>query len=207
MKKLSAFLAALASIGGGALYIFRSKRTPARSRVLNEEEARAAFGMRAEFAENLILEGNGSTSLSYREALAIAYWSSYCVGGNDCPEGEYDNDCTHFCCHGLKAGGVRIKQPTADCPSDLGVRVNDLAESFANSVPKYANVVQLARHEDTKRGDFCFIPGWFGLKKEHVMVLASTATFAGARVWAHTSHRCSDYVEFEGEDCVYYRIG
>jgi hypothetical protein len=99
-----------------------------------------------------------------------------------------------------------VKLPSADCASGLCIRVNDLAASFATSTGRYSNVKQLTSHGETRAGDFCFIPKWFGLRKEHAMVLAASATPNGAPVYAHTKPHCGEYVDFEGEDCIYYRI-
>jgi hypothetical protein len=106
----------------------------------------------------------------------------------------------------MNKSGVFVKLPSADCASGLCTLVNDLAASFSASCSRYSNIKQLENHAGTREGDYCFIPSWFGLAKEHVMVLASTATPTGASVYAHTNSRCGEFVNFEGEDCIYYRI-
>lgn len=179
------------------------------SKVLNEAEAEAAFRSPKNLVAELVLVnsvGGQPRRLSYDQAEALKYWDTFCAGGNDCPNNSYPLDCTHFCCHGLAKGDVKIKQPSHTCDSYLGTRVNDLAASFYNSLSAYDNVKQIQSHAATKKGDFCFIPGWFGLSKDHVMILNGTAVATGAPVWGHTSNRCGTFVNFEGEDCVYYRI-
>jgi len=148
-------------------------------------------------------------SLPYDDTKVFTYAQTYCGGGNDCPDGNggsFELDCTHFICHCLAATGVQVTDPTAKCSKGLCIRVNDLAAAISNSVKKYSNVKQLKQHSDTKKGDLCFIPSWFGLRKEHAMLLAGTATAQGAKVYAHTNNRCGTDVVFEGAECVYYRI-
>ncbi|HYG34739.1 MAG TPA: hypothetical protein VEC99_08150 [Clostridia bacterium] len=146
--------------------------------------------------------------LRYDWAPVKAYLKEHCKPAtNNCPDNVFDLDCTHFVCHAMNKAGVFVKSPSASCTSGLCIRVNDLAASFAASVGKYANVVQIENHAETKEGDFCFIPSWFHLSKDHAMVLADTASALGARVYAHTAARCGDeVVSFDGQGCVYYRI-
>ena len=80
--------------------------------------------------------------LPFNSAAAFSYASEYCSAGNDCPDGTFDLDCTHFLCHCLKAGGVKVSKPEASCSSSLCIRVNDLAAALANTVGKYSNVTQ-----------------------------------------------------------------
>jgi hypothetical protein len=145
-------------------------------------------------------------TLPYNSAQVFAYAQNYCGGGNDCPDSQFPLDCTHFMCHCLNATGVAVTNPSAQCQRGLCIRVNDLAAAFSNSVGQFTNVKRVGSHSETRRGDFCFIPSWFGLSKEHVMLLAGTATSTGASVYAHTNNRCGNRVEFEGADCSYYRI-
>lgn len=144
--------------------------------------------------------------LPYDSSKAMAYGRTWCEGGNDCTDGSFDNDCTHFMCHCLNAGGVKVPNPSATCSSGLCIRVNDLAAAMSNAVSQYSNVKRLDDHSQSRQGDFCFIPSWFGLRKEHVMMLADVADPTGAKVIAHTNNRCGEFVSFEGADCVYYRI-
>lgn len=145
--------------------------------------------------------------LRYTWAPVKTYLQAHCKPPtNQCPDDVFALDCTHFVCHALNKAGVFVKLPSADCASGLCVRVNDLAASFSESTSRYSNVKQLGSHSQTREGDFCFIPGWFGLSKEHAMVLADQASPAGAKVYAHTNPHCGENVSFEGEDCAYYRI-
>lgn len=144
--------------------------------------------------------------LPYKAAKVFDYARTYCRGGNDCPDDTFANDCTHFLAHCLNATGVAITNASAKCAKGLAIRVNDLAAALSNSVAKFSNVTQIASHAGTLRGDYCFIPGWFGLTKTHGMLLSSTASSTGASVYAHTNDRCGETVLFEGEACVYYRI-
>ncbi|ACA15975.1 hypothetical protein M446_1469 [Methylobacterium sp. 4-46] len=159
--------------------------------------------------ENLVLVARNPLPerLRYSWPPVKAYLASNCSPPtNDCPDNVFSLDCTHFVAHALNKSGVFVKVPSADCASGLCIRVNDLAAAFHNSVEEYLNVTQIRSHQETREGDFCFIPSWFGLSKEHAMVLHSPATPRGARVYAHTNSRCGDYVSFEGQSCVYYRI-
>jgi hypothetical protein len=144
--------------------------------------------------------------LPYKSANVFAYAQNFCGGGNDCPDGSFPLDCTHFICHCLAASPVYVTNPSAKCQRGLCIRVNDLATAFANAVGAFTNVKRIGSHAETRRGDFCFIPSWFGLSKEHVMMLAGTADPKGAPVYAHTNNRCGTFVPFEGADCAYYRI-
>ena len=80
------------------------------------------------------------------------------------------------------------------------------SEAFYNSASQFENVSQIGSHSSTRRGDYCFIPGWFSLSKTHVMLLGDRATSTGAKVYAHTNNRCGEFVNFEGKACVSYRI-
>ena len=144
--------------------------------------------------------------LPYNSAQVFSYAQNYCSGGNDCPDSSFPLDCTHFMCHCLAATGVGVTNPTAHCQRGLCIRVDDLAAAFANSVGMFSNVLRISSHAQTRRGDYCFIPSWFGLSKEHVMLLANTASPQVASVYAHTNNRCGEFVSFEGVDCAYYRI-
>lgn len=161
--------------------------------------------------KSVVLEGAVREALTgnlpFKLAKAFDYAVVHCRGGNDCPDGSFELDCTHFLCHCLHAAGVKVSQPGAECARKLCIRANDLAAALHNSVGKYTNVQQIGSHAATKRGDICFIPSWFGLSKVHAMLLAGTATAEGAAVYGHTSNRCSELVQFEGAACAYYRIG
>jgi hypothetical protein len=144
--------------------------------------------------------------LPYNSAKVFTYAQSFCSAGNDCPDGSFSLDCTHFLCHALFATGLKVTNPTAKCQRALCIRVNDLATAFNNTVGKFSNVKRVGSHAETRRGDFCFIPSWFGLSKEHGMLLSAQASGTGASVYAHTNNRCGQFVNFEGAACVYYRI-
>ena len=144
--------------------------------------------------------------LPYNSAKVFGYAQNFCGGGNDCPDGSFALDCTHFLCHSLFATGLKVTNPTAKCQRGLCIRVNDLAAAFNNTVGKFSNVKRIGSHAETRKGDFCFIPSWFGLSKEHGMLLAAQASGTGASVYAHTNNRCGHVVNFEGAACVYYRI-
>jgi hypothetical protein len=145
-------------------------------------------------------------ALPYSSAKVFSYAQSWCGGGNDCPDRSFPLDCTHFLCHCLAATGLVVTNPSAKCQKGLCIRVNDLAAAFNNTVGQFSNVKRINSHSDTRRGDFYFIPSWFGLSKEHGMLLASQAAPSGAMVYAHTNNRCGALVSFEGASCVYYRI-
>jgi hypothetical protein len=181
-----------------------------KSKVLNARETRDLFTkLKILDEQNLILVSRGGADdrLNYDWALSKQYLMSNCSPEtNNCPDNVFDEDCTHFVSHAMNHGNVFVRLPTAECQSGLCIRVNDLAASFHASASKYPNVHQLTSHADTQEGDFCFIPGWFGLKKTHAMVLAGPASESGAPVWAHTNAHCGDAADFEGQDCIYYRI-
>lgn len=180
------------------------------SRVLSVVEAEKVFRpVDVAADEGLILVARDPIPgrLRFAPRRFMEYLKQHCrPPTNDCADNVFLLDCTHFVCHALSRGGVFVKLPSVSCASAMCVRVNELAASFAAAVPAYGNVKHIGSHAETQSGDFCFIPKWFGLSKEHAMVLASTATPLGAKVFAHTNARCGDQVEFEGAECVYYRI-
>ncbi len=155
--------------------------------------------------DELLAKANGER-LPYQSSKVFTYAKNFCVGGNDCPDGSFPKDCTHFICHALFATNVYVTDLTHKCAKDLCTRVIELAAAFNNVESSYDNVKRITSHDATRRGDFCFVPKWFGLSKEHAMLLAGTASNQGAKVFAHTNNRCGEYVPFEGADCVYYRI-
>ncbi|MDE9451507.1 hypothetical protein J3R80_13620 [Aliiroseovarius sp. Z3] len=171
------------------------------------EERRRDFGMESAVGLVLVARSPVKDKLRYDTSKTNAYLTEYCgVKDNDCPDSAFDLDCTHFVCHALNKTGVFVQLPSTSCDSGLCIRVNDLAESFLASTKRYSNVSVVDSHSKTRSGDFCFIPGWFGLSKNHVMVLSDTASSTGAKVYGHTNERCGEFAEFEGEDCIYYRI-
>jgi hypothetical protein len=180
------------------------------SRVLSVEEVRKIHAASpTPLGADLILVSRtpAGNALGYSWNPVKQYLAANCrPEQNDCASGVFPSDCTHFICHALNKAGVFVKIPSADCMSGLCIRVNELAESFFNSTNKYPNVQQLSSHLETKEGDFCFIPSWFGLGKNHAIVLAETATETGGKVWGHTNARCVESVAFDGQDCIYYRI-
>jgi hypothetical protein len=143
--------------------------------------------------------------LRFSSQKLFAYAERYCGGGNSCPDPDFDNDCTHFMCHAIKAAGLRVSRPTAVCKSGLCIRVGDLAVTFDSAAKLHPNVHKFD-YSQARRGDFCFVPKWFHLRKEHVMLLAGPLGPAGAPVFAHTNNRCGQPVDFDTKDCVYYRI-
>lgn len=145
-------------------------------------------------------------TLPYNAAKVLDYMKAHCGRGNDCPDPDFQADCTHFMCHGLWATRVRVSEPEAVCATNLAIRVNELAAAFHNADAAYTNVSRIKRLEDTRAGDYCFVVSWFGLSKDHVMLLASRADAKGANVYVHTSNRCGTRVEFDATDCVFYRI-
>jgi hypothetical protein len=180
------------------------------SKVLNQDILSILIESEEEYLSSLFLTAHELLStadtLPYNSSKVFSYAQNYCGGGNDCPNGSFPLDCTHFLCHSLHATGVTVTNPSHKCARGLCTRVNDLAATFNNSVGKFNNVKRLGSHAETRRGDFCFIPSWFGLSKEHGMLLAGPASPDGAMVYAHTNNRCGTRVNFEGASCVYYRI-
>ena len=180
------------------------------SRVVTPEDTAWLFerlGIKA--APDLVLVAREPLmgKLRYRWSPVKTYLQQNCnPEENACLDKVFELDCTHFVCHALNKSDVYVKIPSVNCQSNLCIRVNDLAASFFTSTQRYSNVTQLSTHAQTREGDYCFIPGWFGIDKDHVMVLAGPATATGASVWGHTNARCDQLVAFDGEDCIYYRI-
>jgi hypothetical protein len=158
------------------------------------------------------IEKSDLPTLPFSLEPLFAYVENYCHGGNDCPDGQFDSDCTHFLCHALATGGLQISNTSASCRSGLCIRVNDFAAAFDNATRTYTNVHKLAGYEVARRGDFCFIPSWFPLRKDHAMFLAAppqqdaNPQATGAAVYAHTNSHCGEFNVFDVTACVYYRI-
>jgi hypothetical protein len=173
-----------------------------------EEVLSTELGVRA--TELLLIPRDGSDvqSLSFDWPRAKQYYVEYCPqgGGNDCPDNEFPSDCTHFVGHGLSKTAIIVNLPSVTCTNGVCIRVAELAAAFKNSVNKYSNVKKIANFADTKVGDFCFVVSWFGLSKDHVMVLADTINASGGKVWGHTNARCAQKVDLSGETLVVYRI-
>lgn len=153
--------------------------------------------------------GSPGSSLPYDQDAAWKYYSDYCSHGNECTsggDGEFQLDCTHFVCHGLHKGNIKVNSPEAVCDTDLCIRVAELAAAFKNSVGRYTNVTRVPSFSQTKRGDFCFIVSWFGYSKDHAMVAGATVGENGGRVWGHTSHRCDTNTSWAGQTLIFYRI-
>lgn len=150
--------------------------------------------------------GQPSDTLALNWPSARTYYEQHCRKGNDCPNHEYALDCTHFVCHGLASGGVKLENPTATCDSGFGIRVADLAAAFKNATNRYSNVIRVNNFSETKSGDFCFVVSWFGLSKDHAMVAADRVTHKDGKVWGHTYSRCGEKATWEGETLVIYRI-
>lgn len=180
------------------------------SQVLNKQAALELLLNKNFSLDELVLVSRNplADKLRYSWSHVKAYLAEHCKPAtNDCEDNVFDSDCTHFVCHALNKAGVFVKLPSETCRSGLCIRVNDLAASFAVSIGKYSNVIQIESHATTREGDFCFIPSWFHLSKDHVMVLSDTATESGAPVYAHSAPRCgNEIVSFDGQACIYYRI-
>ncbi len=139
---------------------------------------------------------------------AKEYYTSYCAqgSGNDCPDGVFDLDCTHFVCHGLSKTQIIVNLPSVTCTNGVCIRVAELAAAFKNSVNKYSNVSRVSDLTQSREGDFCFVVSWFGLSKDHAMILADTITANGGRVYGHTNYRCRQKVDLSDQTIVVYRI-
>lgn len=180
------------------------------SRVLSFEEMREVlnkFG-KPRLDPTLVARRPLPGKLRYSSAPVQTYLEQFCdVQGNDCPDGYFEKDCTHFMCHALNQGEVLVQQPSATCSLNLCIRVEDLAASFHNSVGRYSNVKQITSHSNTRAGDFCFLVDldWWP-DKDHAMVLAGKATSTGASVFGHSNERCGTRVPFNGMAAAYYRI-
>lgn len=152
--------------------------------------------------------------LTYKAKDAFSYAEKWCTDGNDCPSGQFhdpnNTDCTHFISHILKAGGVTAPGVGAKCESGLCIRVKELAVWFSDATKQYSNVKKLKSWREAKRGDFCFqqatILGLNLGRKLHVMLLADAPKSNGAKVYGHEHNRCGEFVEFDVDDCVFYRI-
>lgn len=183
---------------------------PAESKVLNTDILEFLITEETKHLKSVTFTAHDlvtpSATLPYSSAKVFAYAQAHCRGGNDCPDGSFDLDCTHFLCHCLAATNVAVTNPSAKCQRGLCIRVNDLAAAFNNAVGQFSNIKRIATHAETRRGDFCFLPGWFGLRKEHAMLLAGTSNGQGASVYAHTNNRCGEFVPFNNEPTAYYRI-
>lgn len=162
-------------------------------------------------APNLLLiprDGADVTKLPFDWPSARKYYAEYCRrgGGNDCPDHEFPLDCTHFVAHGLSKSKILVNLPSTTCANGVCIRVTELAAAFKNAAGKYTNVKPITDLSKTKEGDFCFVVSWFGLSKDHVMVLAGPVSAAGGKVWGHTNHRCGEPVDLSGQSLVVYRI-
>lgn len=161
-------------------------------------------------AQLLLIPRSGSDlpALPFDWVKAKQYYSAYCQvgGGNDCPDNEFPEDCTHFVSHGLSKSAILVNLPSVTCANGVCIRVAELAAAFKNSVNKYSNVRRVSNLADTKEGDYCFVVSWFGLSKDHAMVLAGKIDATGGKVWGHTNHRCAQPVDLTGQTLVIYRI-
>lgn len=166
-------------------------------------------GVLGTLAADLLLipsDGSSPTKLPFSWSKSKAYYTSYCSAGNDCQDEEFPLDCTHFVCHGLSKSRILVNLPAVTCTNGVCVRVAELAAAFKNSSAKYSNLKRIANLADTREGDFCFVVSWFGLSKDHVMVLAEKMTATGGKVWGHTNSRCAQFVDLTGQSLVIYRI-
>src|SRR3974390_3190880 len=85
-------------------------------------------------------DGSDVPSLAFNWSKAKQYYTEYCHQGNDCPDDEFDSDCTHFVSHGLSKTKIIVNSPTAMCANGVCIRVAELAAAFKNSASKYSNV-------------------------------------------------------------------
>ena len=136
------------------------------------------------------------------------YAVRYSPGGNDCPRGELKCGLRrHFQAHCLAAAGIRVAYPTAVCDSGLAIRVHDLAIAFDNASMRYINVKKIRDYRQARRGNWCFLPREANVNPhDHLMLLAAAPEPNGARVYSHTNNRTGDFVPFDAESCLYYRI-
>lgn len=153
-------------------------------------------------------DGSNVNHLAFDWLKAKTYYDEYCPngGGNDCPDGEYPLDCTHFVSHGLSKSKIIVNLPSVTCTNGVCIRVAELAAAFKNSVAKYNNVKKVVDLSSTREGDFCFVVSWFGLSKDHAMVLADTISASVGKVYGHTNPRCAQPVDLTGQSLVVYRI-
>ncbi|MDH2052719.1 hypothetical protein [Achromobacter marplatensis] len=153
-------------------------------------------------------DGPSLPRLSFNLPAVMAYCSAYCAqsAGNDCPDGSFPLDCTHFVAHSLSKSKILVNLPTAVCANGVCVRVAELAAAFLNSTGSYTNVKRINELSDSRAGDFCFVVSWFGVAKDHVMILADTISGARGRVYGHTNNRCGELVDLTEQDLVIYRI-
>jgi hypothetical protein len=152
-------------------------------------------------------DGSDVPSLDFDWSKAKQYYTQYCRQGNDCPDDEFDSDCTHFVSHGLSKTKIIVNNPTAFCTNGVCIRVAELAAAFKNSADKYSNVTKITDLATTLEGDFCFVVSWFGLRTDHAMVLAGKISSKGGNVYGHTNSRCGTFVDLTGQSLVVYRIG
>ena len=158
----------------------RTARTTKDSRVITRDILQELIETEAQRLKDVTLTAfeiaPTAGTLPYNSGKVFGYAQSWCGGGNNCPDGSFPLDCTHFICHCLQATEVYVTAPSAMCQKGLCIRVNDLAAAFNKAVNQYTNVKRIARHSDTRRGDFCFIPSWFPLSKEHAMLLRTCSS-------------------------------
>ncbi|WP_143748846.1 hypothetical protein [Mesorhizobium sophorae] len=185
-------------------------RSAAGVRILSEDDLdeilTKELGPRAADIILIPIDGSSPAKLPFSWSDAKSYYTQFCRSGNDCDDGQFDSDCTHFMCHGLYKSSVTVNIPAATCASGLCVRVAELAAAFKNSVKKYSNVRRISALADTREGDYCFVVSWFGLSKDHAMALAGSITADGGNIYGHTANRCGEYVKLTGQDIVVYRI-
>ena len=159
--------------------------SPKPPTIMGERELELALAEQiGPLASDLLLiprDGAHVTRLSFDWATAKEYYSQYCPrgGGNDCPDGEFPLDCTHFVSHGLSKTKIIVNLPSVICTNGVCIQVAELSAAFKNSVGKYSNVKKVADLSDTKEGDFCFVVSWFGLPKDHGSRSTSEARING----------------------------
>jgi hypothetical protein len=153
-------------------------------------------------------DGSSPAKLPFDWSTAKAYYSAYCStgSGNDCPDGSFPLDCTHFVCHGLSKSKIIVNLPTTVCTNGVCIRVAELAAAFKNSTGRYTNVRRIDNLSASREGDFCFVVSWFGLATDHTMILADTISKVGGKVYGHTNERCGQAVDLTDQDILVYRI-
>jgi len=166
------------------------------------------LGERAATLYLISRDDSSSNTLSFDWEKARSYYSEYCSAGsgNECPDGAFPLDCTHFVAHGLSKTGILVNLPSATCANGVCIRVAELAAAFKNSVGKYNNVRRIDDLSTSRAGDFCIVVSWLGLSKDHALVLADVISATGGKVYGHTNNRCAEVVDLTGQDFLVYRI-
>lgn len=147
--------------------------------------------------------------ISYDPAAAFEYAQQWCHSDENECGAQYDADCTHFMCHCLAAGGIRVSGPDAgsNCPAGLNIAVRFLVEAFEKMRVNCSNVLRIGFDEHTLRGDYGFLQNW--LRPYHAFLLNDSVNANGrsAKIFGHTNPRCGAEVADDGfVNGTYYRI-